>query len=301
MIDYRRQRGSLMIVTIVMILVLGFMGVAITSMSATSTYNAIDDMAANEAFYLAESGLQRGIREWSLAPSTYAGEGPVNFGNGNFVVAAPVLISATQAQINATATVPTLNGTVSRTISATVDLGGANSIPTDDLADWPTEVLDKTDGTTDIVVDSIRFKTLDIKKARYKGYRETSAASPLITLNAGESVNIDLQYKKTWITGTPDSNEPQKMNVDLELISTTGTSYTIWSENNEFNNPNWLTAPTINWTVPGGVTINRIRLSFNLQRKKRGYIPEVFFREITITSTGIGGGANIISWKENIP
>ncbi len=296
---YQRQRGSLMIVSIVMILVLGFLSVAITSLAVTSSHSNMDELAASEAFILAESGLQRGIKQWSLAPTTYTGEGPVSFGNGSFTVAAPVVISASQATISSTASVPSINGSVSRSVEAIVDLGGANSIPTDDLADWPTEVLNKTDGATDIVGDGIRFRTLDINKAKYKGYRETSAASPLITLNSGESIDLAFEYKKVWITGTPDTDLPKKMNVDVEMVDTTGTSYVVWSENNEFNNPSWLTAATINWTVPGGVTINRIRLSFDLQRSKRGYISEVSFKNITITSAS--GSSSILSWHEIIP
>ncbi len=298
--NLRRQRGSLMIVSIIMILVLSFLGVAITFLSVTSTHNAVDELAASETFMLAESGLERGIKEWSLAPSTYTGEGPVSFGKGTFTVTA-VLLSPTQANITSNATVPTISGNTTRTIDAIVDLGGAStSIPTDDLADWPTEVLSKTDGTTSIVDGGIQFKINDVNKAKYKGHRETGTTPPLISLNAGESINLDFEYKKVWVTGTPDAKVPKKMDVDVEMVSTTGTSYVVWSENNEFNNPSWLTAPTINWTVPGGVTINRIRLSFDLQRDKRGYIPEVSFKNITISSGG-GSGANIASWQEVIP
>lgn len=297
MIDYRRQRGSLMIVTIVMILVLGFMGVAITSMSATSTYNAIDDMAANEAFYLAESGLQRGIREWSLDQG-YTGEGPTNFGNGSFTIAAPIILSATQAQINATATVPTVNGNVTRTVTATVDLGGplASNL-TDDVNIWPTEVLTNNEGNFAAVSGGLRFRTDNSNGADYAGYRETGTAPPAITLNEGDTINLDLEYKKRWTGGGAN---PSSMDMALELVSTTGTSYVIWSENTIFNNNNWLTAPTTSWTVPTGVTINRIRLSFDLQRNGNGRRPQVLFRNIIINSAG-GGGASIVSWQEDIP
>lgn len=297
MIDYRRQRGSLMIVTIVMILVLGFMGVAITSMSATSTYNAVDDMTANEAFYLAESGLQRGIREWTLDQG-YTGEGPINFGNGSFTVAAPVILSATQAQIISTATVPTVNGDVTRTVSATVALGGplASNL-TDDVNNWPTEDLTNNQGTLSVVSGGLRFRTDNTNGADYSGYRETGTAPPLITLNQGDTINLDLEYKKRWTGGGAN---PSAMDMAVELVSTTGTSYVIWSENTIFNNNSWLTALTTNWTVPPGVTINRIRLSFDLQRNGNGRRPQVFFRNILITSAG-GSGSSIVSWQEDIP
>ncbi len=295
-----RQRGSLMIVSIMMILVLSFLGVAITSLSITNTHNAVDTLSASESFAIAESGLERGIREWSLAPSTYTGEGPVSFGNGTFTIIV-TSITATQANIISTASVPTISGSTTRTVDAVIDLGGApTSVPTNNLADWPTEVLNKTDGTASIVSDSIQFTTLDINKARYRGYRETGTSPALIALNAGDTISLDFEYQKTWTTGTPDAKEPKRMDVDVELVSTTGTSYTLWSENNEFNNPAWLTAPTINWTVPGGVTINRVRITFDMQRDKLGYIPTVAFRNIAISSGG-GSGATIASWQETIP
>jgi len=297
----QHQRGSLMIVAVVMIMVLGFLGVAITFLSVTSTHNAVDELAASETFMLAESGLERGIKEWSLAPSTYTGEGPVSFGKGTFTVAV-VLLSPTQANITSSAAIPTISGNTTRTVDAIVDLGGAStSIPTNDLAAWPTEDLSKTDGTTSIVDGGIQFRINDVNKAKYKGHRETGSTPALINLNAGESINLDFEYKKVWTTGTPDAKEPKKMNVDVELVSTTGTSYTVWSENNEFNNPGWLTASTISWTVPAGVTINRIRISFDMQRDKRGYIPAVSFKDISISSGGGGGGSSIVSWQEVIP
>jgi len=294
-----QQRGSLMIVAIMMILVLSFLGVAITSLSITNTHNAVDTLSASESFAIAESGLERGIREWSLAPTTYTGEGPVSFGNGTFTVAVTSL-SATQSNIISTASVPTVNGSTTRTVDAIVNLGSASpSVPTDNLADWPTEALNKTEGTASIVSDSIQFATLDINKAKYKGYRETATSPALITLNAGDTISFDFEYQKIWATGTPDAKEPKRMDVDIELISTTGTRYTLWSENNEFNNPAWLSAPTINWTVPNGVTINRVRISFDMQRDKRGYIPVVSFRNIDISAGG--GGATVASWQETIP
>lgn len=295
-----RQRGSLMIVSIMMILVLSFLGVAITSLSITNTHNAVDTLSASESFAIAESGLERGIREWSLAPSTYTGEGPVSFGNGTFTVTV-TSITATQANIISTATVPTVSGSTIRTVDTIVDLGGApTSVPTNNMADWPTEVLSKTEGTASIVSDSIQFTMQDIDKARYKGYQETSTAPPLFTLNSGETISFDFEYQKTWTTGTPDAKEPKRVDVDVELVSTTGTSYTLWSENNEFNNPAWLTAPTIAWTVPGGVTIDRVRITFDMHRDKLGYIPTVAFRNFAI-STGGGGSTIITTWQETIP
>ncbi len=287
-----------MIVTIVMILVLSFLGVAITFLSVTTTHNAVDEVAASEAFVLAESGLERGIRQWSQAPTTYAGEGPVNFGNGSFSVAAPVILSATQARISSTAIVASIDGNVSRTIEAVVDLGGPlPSEPMNSLANWPTEVIINNQGNNQIAAGGFRARTDNGNGATYTGYRETGTASPLITLNGGQTINLDLEYKKRW---TGNGANPSSMDMALELVSTSGTSYVIWSENNIFSNNTWLAAPTTSWTVPAGVTINRIRLSFNLAKNGNGRRPWVLFRNITFTSAG-GGGTSIVSWQEVIP
>ncbi len=300
MIGMQRQRGSLMIVTIVMILVLGFLGVAISFLSVSSTHNAVDELAASEAFVLAESGLERGIKQWSLAPAIYVGEGPVSFGNGSFTVAAPVVISASQATISSSASVPTINGSVSRTVEATVDLGGVVfSTPVDSLADWPTEVLINNQGTNKIAEGGLRAKTDNSKGAIYNGYRETGTAPPVINLSAGQSINLDLEYNKRFNGG---GGTPLKMDMAVELVDTTGTSHVVWSENNIIASTGWVVAPTTSWTVPAGVTINRIRLSFNLQRNGKGKNIRVIFRNIAISSAaGGGGGGGILSWQEMIP
>jgi len=295
---YPRQRGSLMIVTIVMILVLGFLGVAITTLSVTSTHNAVDELAAGEAFILAESGLERGIKQWSLNPSTYAGEGPVSFGNGSFTIAPPTLLSATQAHIVSSAAVASVGGSVIRTVEAVVDLGGTLfSDPMSNLTSWPTEDISPNQGNHGFAGGGIRIRTDNTNNAAYTGYLETGTSPALISLSAGQTIQIDLEYKKRWSGG---GGNPASMDMGLELVDTTGVNYgPFWSENTPFSNNTWLTAPTTNWTVPGGVTIDRIRLTFDLQRDGNGRRPQVFFRNITISSAS--GGTSMLSWQENIP
>jgi Tfp pilus assembly protein PilX len=295
---YPRQRGSLMIVTIVMILVLGFLGVAITTLSVTSTHNAVDELAAGEAFILAESGLERGIKQWSLNPSTYAGEGPVSFGNGSFTIAPPTLLSATQAHIVSSAAVASVGGSVIRTVEAVVDLGGTLfSDPMSNLTSWPTEDISPNQGNHGFAGGGIRIRTDNTNNAAYTGYLETGTSPALISLSAGQTIQIDLEYKKRWSGGGAN---PASMDMALELVDTTGANYgPFWFENTPFSNNTWLTAPTANWTVPGGVTINRIRLTFDLQRDGNGRRPQVFFRNITISSAS--GGTSMLSWQENIP
>jgi len=289
-----------MIVTIVMILVLGFLGVAITTLSVTSTHNAVDELAAGEAFVLAESGLERGIKQWSLDPLTYASEGPVIFGNGSFTINA-TLLSATQARIVSSATVTSIGGNVIRSVEAVVDLGGAPfSDPMSNLTNWPTESISSNDGDHGFAGGGIRIRTDNTTNgATYTGYLETGTSPALISLSAGQTVQIDLEYKKR-ITGAGGGANPVSMDMAVELVSTTNISHTVWSEDTIFNNNSWLVAPTTNWTVPGGVTIDRIRLTFDLQRNGNGRRPWVFFRDLEISTTS-GGGISITSWQENIP
>ncbi len=268
MVDYHRQRGSLMIITIVMILVLSFLGVAITFLSVTSTHNAVDELAANEVLFLAESGLERGIKQWSLAPSTYAGEGPVNFGNGSFTVTTPVILSATQARISSSATITTISGSVNRTIEAIANLGGPPiSEPMTDLDNWEDPVLTNNQGKYWIAGGVFRVRTDNKNGDTYSGYRETDPTSLIFTLSAGQSINLDLEYKKKC-------NNAVNMDMAVEMVDTTGISYIVWSETTIFNNNSWLTAPTTTWTVPAGVTVNRLRLSFNLEKDGNGCKPD---------------------------
>ena len=299
----QHQRGSLMIVAVVMIMVLGFLGVAITFLSVTSTHNAVDELAASETFMLAESGLERGIKEWSLAPSTYTGEGPVSFGKGTFTVAV-VLLSPTQANITSSAAIPTISGNTTRTVDAIVDLGGGGPLlsdPMTNLSSWPTENISPSDGSHGFAGGGLRIRTGNVNGATYSGYLETGTAPPLITLTAGQTIQVDLEYKKRWSGGGAN---PSSMDMAIEMVDTTGTYVStpaVWSETTIFNNNSWLAAPTVNWTVPSGITINRVRLSFNLARSGNGRRPEVFFRNITISSASGGGGTTIVSWQEVIP
>jgi len=303
--NLRRQRGSLMIVSIIMILILSFLGVAITFLSITSTHNAVDELAASETFILAESGLERGIKEWSLAPSTYTGEGPVSFGKGTFTVTV-VLLSPTQANITSSAAIPTISGNTTRTVDAVVDLGVSGPLlsdPMTSLANWPTEDISPNDGNHGFAGGGLRIRTDNVNGATYSGYLETGTAPPLFTLTAGQTIQVDLEYKKRWSGGGAN---PSSMDMAIEMVDTTGTYVStpaVWSETTIFNNNSWLTAPTISWTVPSGITINRVRLSFNLARSGNGRRPQVFFRNITISSSGGSGasGASIASWQEVIP
>jgi len=79
------QEGFLVIAAAILITVLGFIAVALTTMTAGSARGVTEYASGTKAFYIAEAGIEKGIYQW-LADPAYAGEGPVLFGGGEFAI-----------------------------------------------------------------------------------------------------------------------------------------------------------------------------------------------------------------------
>lgn len=80
-----RQRGFLALAATVLLLVASLLATAVVSLSATDVSLATDELESTRAFYLATSGVEKGLHEWSLN-AAYAGEGPVAFASGTLQV-----------------------------------------------------------------------------------------------------------------------------------------------------------------------------------------------------------------------
>lgn len=120
------QRGFLLIAAVVLIAVAALMAVAIMTLTAGSGQAGGIHVNSTQALFVAESGLEKGIRQRSLS-NAYAGEGPTAAGSGTFTVTtfgtdfAGAALPAGQRRIRSVGTV----GNATRTIEAVVRHGAA--------------------------------------------------------------------------------------------------------------------------------------------------------------------------------
>ena len=79
------QRGFLLITAVVLIVTVGLLAAVITFLSAGNVLSGAQHASSAKALFIAESGLEKGAREFSLS-GTYTGETNTPFGDGNFTV-----------------------------------------------------------------------------------------------------------------------------------------------------------------------------------------------------------------------
>ncbi len=126
--------------------------------------------------------------------------------------------------------------------------------------------------------------------ARIAGYRQRYLP---ITLSAGSPVLLSLWYKKTR-----GHSQTFRIDMSVNLVATDGTSYQLWLNSPIVDVP-WTQAVAPVFTVPVGKTIDRIRLSFDIQNRPSGggsTSPSyVWFDGISLANPG---GASLLSWQE---
>jgi Tfp pilus assembly protein PilX len=83
--DAGKQRGFLLIAAVVLVVVAALVLTVIVFLSTTGSISSARHLSSNQALFIAESGIEKGIREWKLNPA-YAGETGTSFANGNFTV-----------------------------------------------------------------------------------------------------------------------------------------------------------------------------------------------------------------------
>ena len=143
MMKIHRQRGSLMIVVVILIVVVSLMATTLTFLVVEDARSAADYLNASNALFVAESGIERGVRQFSINNS-YTGEGPTTFGAGTFTInvyttdIAGAALPITDRRINSKGIV----GGAARTINATVRFGGVTLFqdPFPNITQWSTRV-----------------------------------------------------------------------------------------------------------------------------------------------------------------
>ena len=321
---HHAQRGSLMIIAVVMIVVVGFLSSVAAFLSVSQLSASTDNNGSVEALYLADSGLERGIRQWLQNPGTYVSEGPVTLGNGTFTItvsatdATGAPLPANQRRIVSLGQVAAAAGTAERSTEAIVQLGGGGfTEPFPDINNWLTAgpsgdrfylgcslsgsnirspytqgsvFVDLTDNAPGSTGGAFRAEGFaGSNRERLGGYRERSLSTPMA---AGDNITLDFWYKK--IRGSPT---PSNMMMAIDLVATDGTVYRPWSDCT-VGDVAW-TSLSVPWTVPAGMTIDRIRLSYYFQNangKKKdtiGAAASELFDQIVLFSP--------INWQDVVP
>lgn len=322
------QGGALMIIAVVLIVVMSFLALAITSLFVTNTNAVLDQANSDQALFIAESGLERGLRQWVQNGAAYTGEGPLVFGSGEFTIyvrptdSNGAALPANQRRITSLAAVPASNGGAAvRTTEVIAQSTNAGfSEPFTSITNWPTagpngDIFNRSCTATDNVTSQATggWVTYDatenapgstggafraevnttVANARLTGYRERALAA---TLPAGATINLNFWFEKLSFKDKPDFNM-----LAIDLVATDGTVYRVWSDCRTIKVA-W-TAVTVNWTVPGGKTINRIRISFDIKnnsKAKTGESQGSLIDELNLTSTA-AASASIVSWREVVP
>jgi len=285
------QRGSLLIIAVVMIVVVGFLSSVVAFLAVSQLDTSTEDDSNVAAQYLAESGLERGVHQWLQNPASYVGEGPLTLGNGNFTITVSTTdfsgaaLPANQRRITSLGGVSGAGGTDSYTaeVIAQIGSGGGFTEPFPDINNWlaagpsgdkfyigcslsgsntkspyteGSVFVDPSDNAPSSSGGAFRAQVVaGNKKEELGGYRERNLTTHLASR---DKITLDFWYKK--VRGRPT---PGNMMMAIDLVATNDSVYRLWSDC-ATNNINW-TAASVAWTVPNGRIIDRIRLSYYIQ------------------------------------
>lgn len=298
-----RQRGSLLIPVIVLIVVVSVLAATISMLYGVSMKSSVDNNLSLQAFYIAEAGLEKATREWSV-DNLYAGEGAVPFGAGAFTLSVAdtdytgAALPSNQKRLISRGTI-TGSPNVSRTVERIVGSGGDllnETFP--NLNNWLTEgpMLNtcinndtsglQTGGQVTISAGAFMAEVTRVNERR-KGYRQHTLPSPA---SSGSSLTISFLYSKE-----KGSKPPRELTMAFDLVWSDDTTTRIWNHCGTANvNGNTFTTTT---TVPAGKSLTAVRLAYDVYNTNKNSISRIYFDDITITGATFG----IMSWREAFP
>ncbi len=310
------QRGSLIIVVVILIVVIGLLASTITFMFVGSERASVEYVDATSALFFAESGIEKGMREISLN-SSYAGEGPTNFGAGRFTISVSTQdasgnpLPAGQRRVTSQGAIGSINVAM-RSLEAIVQTSAIRFLDpfNGSIANWSVQspngvaflrtcpagnaATSTTQGTVSYDIDNApgslggSFEAEITGKSHVRtGYHEATLAD----IPAGTAVLIDLWYKKIR------NRRPNDMMVAVDFVSTTGNIYRGWSDCTLDSTAGWVKSAATTWVVPAGQTINRVRLAYDLDNPKNVTTTTVRFDDIKLSLPG----GTIVAWREVIP
>ena len=314
MMKIHRQRGSLMIVVVILIVVVSLMATTLTFLVVEDARSAADYLNASNALFVAESGIERGVRQFSINNS-YTGEGPTTFGAGTFTInvyttdIAGAALPITDRRINSKGIV----GGAARTINATVRFGGVTLFqdPFPNITQWSTRVsntiatcaagnigLNNTAGTVSYDVDtaagssggSFEIEMIPRNRKRTGSDRVALASS----IASGTQVQVSLKYKK--IVG---ARVPDVMMVAIDLISSASNVNRVWSNCTLATTASgWVTVAPFTFQVPAGQTITQVAIAYDLDSSNINPAATFTARIDDLLITNLGS-VTFLSWRED--
>ena len=310
----RRQHGFLVIVAAVLIVVIGFLGVAITFLVSANMRAGAESYDAARALAVAEAGLEYGTYDWSMNGNT--GPSTQNVGAGSFTFFADdngsafglgnPLANPNQKRIVSVGGV----GNATRTVEAVVESGGGgNMLTNEDFGDpgacppEPTSWDLNPDWTGN---DCNAFDNLSgnpapsilSTKPGGNSTNQTNAtqffATPCTTASPTTfTVTFDYRYLESAPTGGANRGR-----IRVRLGRATGGWYgTGFTINDTIG---WTSHPGLTINVPSNRTIDR----FSALLTVRGNgAKTVWIDNIEVTGAGCSGsgGVKIIAWREVFP
>jgi hypothetical protein len=196
---YHNQNGASIIAAIFIIVVLAFMSIMFVSMIGTDSMTSINDLQAEQAFSVAEGGIEFILKNRSF-PDYSTGAAGINLGTGNFSVSTPTYLTADPGAAGTTITV-----------QSTANFPASGRITID------SELMDYTGSTATTFTGAARGAGGTIAVAHPAGravYPVTSVAdNPL----AAGSTTIN-------VSSTRGFRVPGVIIIDVEYIYCTGTN-----------------------------------------------------------------------------
>jgi len=269
-----RQHGAVTVILVVLLLLV--VGAALSGVVRLSGSGATDATAQEDsiaALLLAESGMERASKlfaDGTACTSAALKEGPIAIARGSFSIVSAAWVSNTchiRAQGRVSNALRTIEGAATTVMYE--PFPPKYSVPAVFNAAWPETVLpcckkgksayDKNASASVDASGSMIMQTTLGKNDKFEGWRQRTLPA-IITGN--QVVTLNLAYKMDH-TGTP----PKDQNLRIYLVDTSGNDYLVPGAdfNGPTNPPNvWVASPTLSYTIPAGIVIDRIRLYFKL-------------------------------------
>ena len=304
------QRGAVTVILVVLLLLV--MGAALSSVVKLSGSGATDATAQEDsiaALWLAESAMERASKRFAdgTACTTAAlKEGPVALARGSFSIVSANWVSNTchiRAQGRVSNALRTIEGAVTTVMYE--PFPQKYSVPAVFNAAWPETILpcckkgtSAYDKNTSASVDasgSMIMQTTLGKNDKFEGWRQRTLPA---SITGNQVVTLNLAYKMDH-TGTP----PQDQSLRIYLVDTSGKDYLVPGAdfNGPTNPPNaWVASPTLSYTIPAGIVIDRIRLYFKLTNGNAN-TSQTFIWADNVRLTTSAAAYPLKSWSEIIP
>jgi len=289
-----KQRGAALITAIFIIVVMSLLAAAASFLRVSDTAGNLDYQASDQAFFLAESGLeQAGL---SLTTGTCAGVAALatNLGRGSYTIVSGTVISGgcrVRARGNVGAAARTLEG----------DFSFLEHFP--DAADFANWTIVTIANTSNPAAGAIQGYSTALGNApgsdggHILGEPDPTGANDRLNFTATRllgtasfvatagTTNLSFLWRKT--NQMTNSNNPQILRI--HAIDTTDTAYLLWEDTVRRNDAAWTAqGPTVPTPVGmAGKTINRIQLYFDLHQQANNNLTGAFdFIRFNLTITG---------------